>query len=149
LTVTLAASAAGAFLAAGIMIRVRRWRRRSPEEIERLRRLSVNAGGRITAGEITDIIEPEAGKPGSQLVAYKYDINSVTYEAAQDMTALPVILADIKRRVGRIVSIKYDPRLPTNSILACEEWSGVPETEARPLNGARTHESPSVPARKS
>lgn len=148
LTVTLAASAAAAFLAGGIIIRVRRWRRRSPEEIERLRRLSVHAGGRITAGEITDLIEPEAGKPGSRLVAYKYDINGVTYEAAQDLTALPVILADIKRRVGRIVSIKYDPRVPTNSILACEEWSGVPEAEAKPLNGARPLESSSVAARK-
>lgn len=129
LTVTLAAAAAAVFVTAGMVVRVRRWRQRSPEEIERLRRLAVNLRGRITTGQITDWIEPEAGRPGPRLVLYKYEITGASYEVAQDVSALPSVAAQVRSKVGRTVSIKYDPRVPTNSIVACEEWSGVPEME--------------------
>jgi hypothetical protein len=134
LTLTLAAATAGVFLAGWVVIRVRRWRRKSPEEIERLRRLDVNRRGRIAAGQILDLSEPEPGKPGPRLLLYKYDATGVTYEAAQDIAALPATVQLARRRVGSIVSVKYDPRVPTNSIVACEEWSGLPsaESEAKP-----------------
>lgn len=137
LTVTLAATAAAMFLTAWAVIRVRRWRRRSPEELEKLRRLEVNRRGRIVAGQILDLAEPESGKPGPRLVMYKYDINGVTYEAAQDLCALPAMVALVRRRIGRIISVKYDVRVPTNSIIVCEAWSGVPQSESRKRSGAQ------------
>jgi hypothetical protein len=129
LTLTLAASTAAVFGAAWVIVLIRRRRRRSPEEMERLRRLGVNRRGRIASGEILDVMEPPPGTPGARLVAYRYDATGVTYHAAQDLSALPAVLALVKRRVGRTVSVKYDPRVPANSILACEEWSGVPQAE--------------------
>jgi Protein of unknown function (DUF3592) len=126
---TLAASTAAVFASAWLVVLVRRRRRRSPEEVERLRRLEVNRRGRMATGEILDLMEPEPGTSGARWVAYRYDAAGVTYQAAQDLSALPAVLALVKRRVGRTVSVKYDPRVPANSILACEEWSGVPRTE--------------------
>ena len=116
------------------MVRVRRWRRKSPEELEKLRRLDVNRRGRIVSGQILDLSEPESGKPGPRLLLYKYDAAGVTYEAAQDVCALPAIVQLARRRIGSIISVKYDPRVPSNSIVACEEWSGLPQAEnkARP-----------------
>lgn len=145
---TLAASVAVIFLAAWIIVRVRRWRRRSPEEIERLRRLDINGRGRIAAGQILDLTEPEPGKPGSRLVIYKYDIAGVTYEAAQDICALPAVVALVRRRIGRIVSVKFDPRVPANSILACEQWSGVPEGDNKPSTRTRPNPSPAEAVEK-
>jgi hypothetical protein len=129
LLVTLAVSVVTIFLAVWIIVRIRKWRRRSPEEIERKRRLDINHRGRIVAGQILDFHESEQN---ARLVVYKYDIAGVTYEAAQDMGALPAVSALVQRRVGRIVSVKFDPRVPTNSIIACEQWSGVPESENKP-----------------
>ena len=129
LLVTLAASVVTIFLAVWIIVRIRKWRRKSPEEIERQRRLDINHRGRIVAGQILDFHESE---PGSRLVVYRYDIAGVTYEAAQDLDALPTISTLVQRRVGRVVSVKFDPRIPTNSIIACEQWSGVPEAEGNP-----------------
>ena len=129
LLVTLAASVVAIFLAVWIIVRIRKWRRRSPEEIERKRRLDINHRGRIVAGQILDLTEPQPGNPGPQLLIYKYDITGVTYEAAQDICALPAIVQLARRRIGSIVSVKYDPRVPTNSIVAYEEWSGLPSAE--------------------
>jgi hypothetical protein len=148
LIVTLAASVGMIFLAAWVIVRVRRWRRRSPEEIERLRRLEINLRGRIVAGQILDFTEPEPGKPGSRLVIYKYDIAGVTYEAAQDICALPAVVALVRRRIGRVVSVKFDPRVPANSILACEHWSGLPEGDNKVSADARPIPSPAEAAEK-
>jgi hypothetical protein len=148
LTLTLAASVAAVFLTAWIVIRVRRWRRRSPEEIEKLRRLEVNLRGRIAAGQILDLTEPDPGNPGPRLVMYKYDIAGATYEAAQDISALPAAVALVRRRIGRSASVKYHPRVPTNSILACEEWSGVPQSESKAASKPRPLPAPAEAAEK-
>lgn len=106
---------------------VRNWRRKSPEELERLRRLEVNRRGRLVTGQILDFVEPPPGKPGPRLITYKYQVGGVAYEAAQDLSALPNVVTLARRATGQYVNFKYDPQRPTNSILACEEWSGVPE----------------------
>jgi hypothetical protein len=146
LEVTLAASATAVFLAAWIVVRVRTWRRKSPEEVEKLRRLDVNRRGRIAAGQILDLIEPEAGKPGPRLLVYKYDITGVTYEAAQDVEGLPSVLARARGSIGKIISVKYDPRVRSNSIVACEDWSGLPPTERRAQAGPPRIPAPSAAA---
>jgi hypothetical protein len=58
------------------------------------------------------------------LVSYAYEVAGVTYEAAQDVTALPEIAAMARFLSGQTASVKYDPKRPANSIIACEEWSG-------------------------
>ena len=108
---------------------VRRWRRKSPDEIERLRRLGVNACGRIIPGRIVELAEPVAGGPAGPILLYEYEVAGVTYEAAQDLSALPEIAAAAPFLPGQTTSVKYDPKQPTNSILACEAWCGIPDLE--------------------
>jgi hypothetical protein len=123
--------AAGLILiAAPIAWAVRRWRRKSPEELERMRRLEVNRRGRLVTGQILDFVEPPPGKPGPRLITYKYQVAGVVYEAAQDLSALPNVVTVARRATGLFVNFKYDPQRPTDSILACEAWSGVPELKS-------------------
>ncbi len=103
------------------------WRRRTPEEIERLRRLGVNRRGRVTYGQIVDLVEPPPGKKGPRLVVFKYEVRGVKYDAAQDISALPNVVAAARQAVGQMARLKYDVDRPTDSILACEEWSGLME----------------------
>lgn len=127
--VTLMACAAAALASAlGLVIYARR-RRRSPEEVERVRRLDVNRRGRVTHGQILDFLEPQPGQPGARMVVFKYEVAGVTYEAAQDISALPSVVAQVRKATGLSARLKYDVQHPTNSIIACEEWSGVPEVQ--------------------
>jgi hypothetical protein len=107
--------------------RLLRWRRKDPNEVERLRRLDVNRRGRITSAEIVDFLEPEPAAPSaghrSYLVVYKYEVAGVTYEVSQDVSTLSEILPG-DALANPAASVKYDPKTPTNSIIACEEWSG-------------------------
>ncbi len=118
---------AGTLILAGIVVRAAyvRWRRKDPAELERLRRLDINRRGRISAGRIMDLVEVESADPKPSLVAYSYEVAGVTYEAAQDVAALPEIVAIAQFLPGRAASVKYDPKRPTNSIFVCEEWSGL------------------------
>jgi hypothetical protein len=102
-----------------------RWRRKDPAELERLRRLDINRRGRISAGRILEWVEPQAAGTKSVLVSYSYEVAGVTYEAAQDISALPEIASKARLLSGQTASVKYDPKRPANSIIACEEWSGV------------------------
>ena len=104
-----------------------RWRRKTPAELERLRRLDVNKCGRIIAGRVIDLLEAETDGSKSALLVYSYEVAGVTYEAAQDLAALPEIAARARVFSGRTASVKYDPKRPGNSIIACEEWSGLGE----------------------
>jgi hypothetical protein len=110
----------------GLVILSRR-RRKTPEEAERFRRLDVNRRGRVTHGQIVDVLEPEPGKKGARLVVFKYEVAGVTYEAAQDISTLPNVIPKFRRATGQMIRLKYAIERPTNSIIACEEWSGVPE----------------------
>ena len=135
-------AAALALASALTVVLVRRRRRKSPDELERLRRLDVNRHGRLATGQILDFVEPPPGKAGPRLMTYKYNVGGVGYEAAQDISALPGVVKVARRAAGQVVNLKYDPRRPTNSILACEEWSGIPvldsagERHQAPLSAA-------------
>lgn len=129
LGIAVAASAGIALAAVWGWRTARRWRRKSPDEIERLRRLAVNACGRINSGRILELAEPVAGGPAGPILLYEYEVAGVTYEAAQDVSALPEIVAAAPFLPGQTTSVKYDPKQPTNSILACEGWCGIPDLE--------------------
>jgi hypothetical protein len=125
LAITLAATAVAVTSGAWILARIRSRRKKSPEEIERLRRLDVNRRGRIAAGHVVDLIESVRVGTSSCLIVYKYEVAGVSYEVAQDVSTLPRIFAAAHDVAGQTASIKYDPKRPTNSIIACEGWSGI------------------------
>jgi hypothetical protein len=127
--IAVAGTAAIALAGVWVWRTVRRWRRKSPDEIERLRRLEVNACGRINSGRILELAEPVADGPAGPILLYEYEVAGVTYEAAQDLSALPEIAAAAPFLPGQTTSVKYDPKQPTNSILACEAWCGIPELQ--------------------
>jgi len=115
-----------------------RWRRKSPEELEHLRRLDVNRRGRITTGHVIDLVEQPSGRENgllARLIVYRYEVAGVTYEAVQDVSFLadvgwgPHVMAD------QTAGVKYDHWRPANSIIACEEWHGIQEARASAISG--------------
>ena len=103
-------------VAAGIYIAVRL--RRKPKDKEKLRRIEVNANGRLGDATITDITD--------DAIIYEYSVGGLTYTASQDISQLrELIPADSHRLIGRPASFKYSTHNPANSILLCEEWSGL------------------------
>jgi hypothetical protein len=146
LAIGLAAGAVGILTTAGAAVYFKLRRQKDPAELERLRRLSLGRTGRITSGEVTGLIDPEGGNTALLLV-YRYDISGVTYEVTQDISAMPAVAAEAHRLIGQGISIKYEMKHPSNSIIVCEEWSGIrganqseAEGERRPSNSAQATE---------
>lgn len=103
-------------IAAGIFVVLRI--RRKPKDKEKLRRMEVNTSGRLGDATITDITE--------DAIIYEYSVGGLTYTASQDISQLrELIPADSHRLIGRPASLKYTSQNPANSILLCEEWSGL------------------------
>ena len=91
--------------------------RRDPEEKERRRRLTVNVTGRLGDAEITDV--------ENNSVFYSYSVRGVAYTAAQDISRLREYLPEQPERLIGPVTLKYSPANPANSIIVCEDWSGL------------------------
>lgn len=103
-------------LAIYIALRVRP----TPEKRERKRRFQVNRLGRLGDAVITEATD--------STLYYSYSVRGVQYAASQDVSALRERLpADPDRLIG-LASLKYAPNNPANSILICEEWSGLRAT---------------------
>ena len=103
-------------IAAGILVVLRI--RRKPKDKEKLRRLEVNLHGRLGDATITEITD--------DAIFYEYSVGGLTYTASQDISQLrEMIPADPYRLIGRPASLKYSTQNPANSILLCEEWSGL------------------------
>ena len=126
----------------GIVYLVRS-RRKSPEELERLRQLEVNRRGRLVRGQILDLIEPDTAR---KLLLYQYEVAGVSYEVAQDISALPAVASHAHGLPGQTASVKYDPKRPTNSIIACEEWPGVSIGDGTRDSGLGAREKPALAA---
>ena len=105
-----------------------RWksRRLDPAEAERQRRLHINRVGRIVEGRVVELKDEVAdGQAPAYLLVYKYEVRGVEYQAAQDISFFRHRV-DFKRlAAGQPTSVKYDPQNPTNSIVLCEDWSGL------------------------
>ncbi|MGE5648398.1 MAG: hypothetical protein ACM336_21675 [Acidobacteriota bacterium] len=107
---------------AGAMTGVAAWLipglRTTPAERERRRRLAVNAHGRTGNAMIVDF-------HGGTL-CYSYLVSGVEYMAFQDVTALAAFLPDDPGvLIDTPATLKYLARNPANSIVVCEEWSGL------------------------
>ena len=94
-----------------------RAKRRNPEKRERRRRMYVNRHGRLGDALITEI--------EGALVYYSYSIQGVQYSASQDIAALRDKLPENLGHVVGSANLKYSVKNPANSILVCEEWSGL------------------------
>lgn len=104
----------------------RRSRRKTPQQLERERRLRLNAMGRITDGTVLDVHEERRARgPIQQLLIYRYDVAGVSYEASQDVTHLRHLLDLHSCRIGLPASVKYDAQNPGNSIVIAEGWTGL------------------------
>jgi hypothetical protein len=102
-------------------------RRPSPAERERRRRLQVHRAGRITDGTVIDFgehSEPNASDP-KRLIYYTYSIGGVEYLTCQDVSSLVERIGDDPAQMFGAVYIKYQSKNPYNSIIVCEEWSGL------------------------
>lgn len=125
LEVGIAAGTAGALFTAGTVAYRKLRRKIDPDELERLRRMDLARTGRIISGEITGLIEPEDGNKSPLLLVYRYDTAGVTYEVTQDVSMMPQVAAEATRLIGKTISVKYEMKHPSNSIVVCEQWSGI------------------------
>lgn len=119
-TIGAAAAIAGTTIAA-IVYGVRRHLRNrpTPEELERRRRQNLYREGKMGDGEIVDV------ETNAAAIVYSYSVAGVVYTASQDVSSLQSALpTDVMTMVGP-VSVKFDPRNPANSIVLCEDWSGL------------------------
>jgi hypothetical protein len=94
-----------------------RRRSSSPEKREQRRRLALHAAGRIGDALVTEGTE--------DALFYTYTVRGVQYAASQDITSLRSVLPSAPERLIGMAGIKYSTRNPANSILLCEEWSGL------------------------
>jgi hypothetical protein len=107
-------AAALAGLAVWIVFRIRR----NPNEREKRRRLSVNARGRLADGNITEADD--------MTIFYSYSVGGVEYATSQDIVELrDAIQVNLEGLIGGPVTVKYATKNPANSIILCEEWSGL------------------------
>ena len=103
-----------------------RSQRKSPDELERERRLRLSVTGRICDGTVLDVQEVSANGHGpQQLLIYCYDVGGVSYEASQDITCLRDVIDIHSYKLGISSSARYDPHNPGNSIVVSESWTGI------------------------
>ncbi len=136
------AISAGVVVAIGVITYLLTRRKPTAEEIERERRELLARSGRITDGTIMDTMITEVRNtseipaqadrsiPTPQIIVYNYRIGGVTYECAQDVTALAEYVHGI--RTDLPIQVRYLPQNPANSIVVAESWSGLRLSSSHP-----------------
>jgi hypothetical protein len=123
----IAAGVALVAMAGGFAVLRYRGRRIAPEELERRRRLTVNATGKTGSGEVVDV-------DGGSIV-FRYVAGGMEFTASQDISGVGSLLPADRMSIVGPASVKFDPRNPANSIVICEEWSGLRAASARKAAG--------------
>jgi hypothetical protein len=141
----LAAIGVGVVAAVGVASYVLTRRKPTAEEVERERRELLARSGRITDGTIMDtmitetrsaavsipeVLDAVDSAPTPQIIVYNYRIAGVTYECAQDVTALAEYVHGI--RTDLPIQVRYAPQNPANSIIVAESWSGLRLSSSHP-----------------
>jgi len=91
--------------------------RQTAAERERRRRVTVNRTGRMGDATIIDVRDC--------ILFYSYEVRGVEYTTSQDASEFKDLLpAETANLIGPS-AIKYSSKNPANSILICEEWSGL------------------------
>src|SRR6202035_3288783 len=89
----------------------------NPQKRERKRRLELHRHGRLGDALVTEASDT--------MLYYSYSVGGVQYEASQDVSGLRDQLPPEPEGLIGPASLKYSSRNPGNSILICEEWSGL------------------------
>ncbi len=89
----------------------------SASELERRRRGMLYNSGKIGDGEILDV--------DGVVILYTYSVGGVEYTVGQDASALESALPEDRMRMVGPASVRFDPKNPPNSIVLCEQWSGL------------------------
>ena len=104
--------------AVGFGIRLNmRLMRANPDKRERERRLDRQRDGRLGDALILEATEA--------MLYYSYSVRGGQYEASQDLNGLRHLLPIEPERLIGAASLKYSTKDPANSMLICEEWSGL------------------------
>ena len=111
------AAGSAVVLIAAICWRAWLMRRPTAEELERRRRTLLNQSGKMADAMVLDVQEAA--------IQYSYDVRGVEYTATQDISMLQDRLPSDRLSVAGPAAVKYDPRNPANSIVLCENWSGL------------------------
>ena len=119
--IAIGAAGSAALMALAVWIVLKR--RLTPEEKERRRRFALNQHRRTVEGFLTE--------GGEGALYYQYELAGVEYSTSQDVSLLAAMLPPDPTRLVGPVNVKYDPRNPANSIIICEEWSGLPAPLSR------------------
>lgn len=91
--------------------------RESAAQRERRRRLTLSRTGRMGDATIIDVRDC--------VLFYSYEIRGVAYTTSQDASELKNKLPPETSTLIGPTSLKYSSRNPANSIVICEEWSGL------------------------
>jgi hypothetical protein len=115
LEISILAALAVLLIAAGAWVFV--GSRQTSAEREKRRRLTINRTGRMGDATIIDVRD--------YLLFYSYEVRGVAYTTSQDASEfkhqLPLETSNLVGPAG----IKYRSNNPANSIVICEEWSGL------------------------
>ena len=118
LEVSMLAALAIVLVAAGIWLFLNS--RQTAAQREQGRRIAVNRTGRMGDATIIDVRDC--------ILFYSYEIRGVAYTTSQDASEfkhqLPIETSNLIGAAG----IKYSSKNPANSIVICEEWSGLRPT---------------------
>jgi len=112
-----------AILLAGAIALILHKMRITPEERERRRCEMVNRVGRLTDGMLTDVTQ--------DAVFFVYSVMGVDYDTSQDVSAYAESLPEDRDSLVGPVGVKYSPKNPANSIVYCEDWSGLRVTSQK------------------
>ena len=102
---------------AAVVVWLQSRRRKSPEELEKIRRLRVGQTGRVADGVVVELQQ--------NTVFYTYKVRGIEYQASQEITHIRHLLPAEEHRLIGAVNLKYIPENPANSIVIGEEWCGL------------------------
>jgi hypothetical protein len=92
-------------------------RRTTPEKREYSRRRELQNTGRLGDALLSEVQD--------DTLYYTYKVRGVQYAASQDVSSLRDLLPEDPARLVGMVGMKYSLANPANSMLICEEWSGL------------------------
>jgi hypothetical protein len=91
--------------------------RQTTAERERKRRIAISRTGRMGDATIIDVRDC--------ILFYSYEVRGVEYTTSQDASEFKNRLPSETANLIGPSAMKYSSKNPANSILICEEWSGL------------------------